>query len=353
MVKRGKRILALALSACMIMGSAITTFADDSATGTGPIYSFDLTQVVVPTNLTVAFNPEGLTVNVGTGTSTDQVLSQGIGIINKSNKDKTVQVAFKASDLNTDKITFASSADEVTNAEKDSYVLYLTAVPATTFSLASGAVDKDTAVADLANVTMTGDEAKAVAIADEGVLGFCLGKATYSPKSGSEVTLGTTTTNDVQSNYELSAIDSTNGLAAFKFSGAMNTNTTWSALTDGVKIDVTYTFEDVAEATPTYGIVDVVSVVEDGDTVKSKLGDTDVTFKVNPPAADATVTYAGFDLNNSRKVATVAQDSFPEITLSGQTVTYMLTESNNMAGTYTLYLVFSDNTTYTLDWVIE
>lgn len=263
MGKRGKRILALAMSACMIMGSAVTAFADDTpptTTGEAPIYSFDVTNVVVPTTLTVAFNPEGLEVKVSSdgATSQAQVLSQGMGIINKSSKDKTVQVAFKATDKNADNaITFAKSADEVTSAAKGSYVLYLTAVPATSFTLSSGTLDKGTEASALGNVTMTGVEDKAVVIADTGTLGFCLAKAVYSPKSGSEVTLGTTAGNDVQANYDLGSIDTTNGIAAFKFSGSMNTNTSWSKLTQGVTITATYTFDDVAEATPTYGIVDM------------------------------------------------------------------------------------------------
>lgn len=355
MGKRGKRILALAMSACMIMGSAVTAFADDtSATGTGeaPIYSFDVTNVVVPTNLTVAFNPEGLTVKVGDDTSTDQVLSQGIGIINKSNKDKTVQVAFKASDLNTDKITFAKSADEVTSAVKDSYVLYLTAVPATTFTVSNAAPDKDTEATALANVAMTGTDAKKVVIADTGTLGFCLKKATYAP-TGDGVTLGTTAGNDVSANYEISAIDATDGIAAFKFSGSMNTNTSWSTLTKGVKIDVTYTFDDVAEATPTYGIVDVnvaptFAAGTDVGTITYTAGTGDDGLKSikSITMTNAKGTHNGYSANGSGWAA--ATDANGVITFDSAFIAYF-TASDTAEATITYETNGGDEKTATVD----
>ena len=127
-----------------------------------PIFSFDVEQVVVPTQFVTAFNPDELSVKVGTGTSTDQVLSQSYGILNKSSKDKLVTVDLKVTDQNAagaNKVTFVDTDAEVDSADKDTYAIHLTAVPADDSEVKVGdtptSADKDTLAAALGKVTMT------------------------------------------------------------------------------------------------------------------------------------------------------------------------------------------------------
>jgi len=256
-----KKILALMLSATMLTGSVVPVMAaGNTATGTGnaPIYSFNVMEFVVPTTVTVALNPDELAVKVNNADKTDQVLSLAYGVVNKGNKDVTCKIDFTLTDGNAsegkDKITFASKADEVTNAEKDSYVIFLQATPTTV----SDTIDKSTDATALAKLTVgTTDATNAVAIPKTGSLGLSLQKATYSAKAGSETTLGTTNTNDVSGGYELTAIG-TDGYKAFTFTGTMNKNTDWSKLTSGITIGLTYTFtetEHANPASPVYGVV--------------------------------------------------------------------------------------------------
>lgn len=263
--KMMKRTLAVALSATMVMGMSATAFAADATpasgtTGDVPIFSFDVEQVVVPTQFVTAFNPDELSVKVGTGTSTDQVLSQSYGILNKSSKDKLVTVDLKVTDQNAagaNKVTFVDTDAEVDSADKDTYAIHLTAVPADDSEVKVGdtpaSADKDTLAAALGKVTMTKAAAgKEVTLKDgNNQMAFKLDKATYSPKSGSEVTLGTTQTNDVTSNYEITAVAAAGkGITAFTFAGKLNNKADWTKLSSGIKLEATYTFAN-AETTDT------------------------------------------------------------------------------------------------------
>ena len=92
--RKMKKMLAAIMSAAMVMSMSMTAFAADDADSTpsgnskvevdAPIYAYDFIDVVVPTAFKVAFNPTGLEVTTGTGTtSTDQIVSKNYGIINK------------------------------------------------------------------------------------------------------------------------------------------------------------------------------------------------------------------------------------------------------------------------------
>lgn len=245
-----KKVLALSLSATMAMGIAMPVMAADPPAVTAPIYSFETIDVVVPTTYKVAFNPEGLTVKTGTGasdTSTAQILSKNYGILNKSNKDMLCTVALKVEDKNTgdNKVTFVDSAADVTNAKDGEYKIYLSAVPAdaTEVKVGTSSADKDTAGSALDDVTMTGAASQAVALkAGDNKLAFKLDKAEYEAKSGSEVTLGTTNTNDVASNYQIKAVAGAGkGITAFTFGGSMNAKADWTKLTSGIEITPVYT----------------------------------------------------------------------------------------------------------------
>lgn len=259
-----RKLLATTLSAAMVMGMSATVFAapgDGSEPPAGvdvtaPIYSYDLVNVVVPSAYAVAFNPDGLTVTVeGSTTSTDQIVSKNYGIVNKSTKDKLVTVKLTVADQNTNSdIEFVDSEDKVTNAVKDTHVIYLTAVPAdaTEVQVGNNSADKDTAAAALGNVTMTKSTTQKVVLSPgENKIGFKLDKATYALKSGSSITLGTDTGNSVADKYEISALaGSGKGITAFTLDGKMNTNTDWTAVTAGVKISVVYEWK-TAESTDT------------------------------------------------------------------------------------------------------
>ncbi len=255
-----KKVFAVALSASMVVGMSVTALADTTVDGgTGgvdvPIYSLDIDKVVVPTTYEVAFNPGGLEITTGTGTtSTDQILSRNFGIINQSSKAKVVTVGLNIEDENTDSpIKFVGSAAEIASADMNDYAIYLEAVPADTTEVKVGdtpaSADDTTAAADLKNVTMTKATAAAVPLsAGDNELQFVLGKATYTPVSGSEVTLGTTTGNNVASNYELTALAADGkGITAFTLTGSMKETAEWHKLTSGIKITPTYTLKTVAD----------------------------------------------------------------------------------------------------------
>ena len=245
-----KKMFALTLGATMAMGTAMPVMASDP-TVTAPIYSFEKIDVVVPTTYKVAFNPEGLTVKTddSTGTSTDQILSKNYGILNKSNKDMVCKVTLKVTDKNTgaNKVEFVDSADDVTNAKDGEYKIHLVAVPADDTEVKVGtspaSADKDTAAASLDDVTMTkAADAKAVTLkGGENKVAFKLLKAEYQAVAGSEVTLGSTSANDVKDNYEIKALAGTGkGITAFTFSGSMNAKADWTKLQSGIEITSVY-----------------------------------------------------------------------------------------------------------------
>ncbi len=261
-----KKVFAVALSASMVVGMSVTALADTTVDGgTGgvdvPIYSLDIDKVVVPTTYEVAFNPGGLEITTGTGTtSTDQILSRNFGIINQSSKAKVVTVGLNIEDQNTDSpIKFVGSAAEIASADMNDYAIYLEAVPADATEVKVGdtpaSADDTTAAADLKNVTMTKATAAAVPLnAGDNELQFVLGKATYEPISGKEVTLGdpNTSNNDVASNYELTALAADGkGITAFTLTGSMKETAEWHKLTSGIKITPTYTLKTVADDTVT------------------------------------------------------------------------------------------------------
>ncbi|MCM1047767.1 MAG: hypothetical protein NC433_05005 [Clostridiales bacterium] len=247
-MKNLKKFLALTLSASMALGMSMTSMAAEPEVSVdAPIYAYDITNVVVPTNYVVAFNPSGLEVTKnGTGVH-DQIVSKNYGIINKSTQDKIITVTLKVEDLNEDKITFATDPADVTNAAADDYVVNLKLVPAKDSTIQVGAtpadIDLTTTGADLANVTMTlaEDANSQTLVAGENEVDFVLEKAKYT----GAIDLDATATNDVKDNFTLSALaDSNKGITAFTLSGTMNTNTDWTKLTKGIRITAVYSNEN-------------------------------------------------------------------------------------------------------------
>lgn len=247
-----KKVLAAALCTTLVMGTSLSALAADTSVD-APIYSFEVLDVVVPTKYEVAFNPEGLQVKTGDSTtSTDQILSRNYGMINKGNKDQIMTVTLTVADQNTGekKVTFVDSAQGVADAADGEYKIHLTVIPADSTEVKVGSTpdsaDGNTAPADLNNVTMTkATDDKAVTLAaGENKVGFKLDKATYNLISGKEVTLGTSNTNNVASNYELTSLAAAGkGITAFTFGGTMNAHADWTKLTSGIKITVVYSNE--------------------------------------------------------------------------------------------------------------
>lgn len=260
-MRNRKKGFAVILSASMVMGLAVPAMAATEVENGGgntdvdaPIYSLDIDKVVVPSAYEVAFNPGGLTITTGTGTSTDQILSRNFGIINQSSKAKVVTVGLTIEDQNTDSpIKFVGSAADIDNAGMDDYAIYLEAVPADATEVQVGtspaAADETTTAENLKDVSMTKATAAAVPLgAGENELQFVLGKATYTPINGSEVTLGTSTGNNVANNYELTGLAADGkGITAFTLTGAMNETAEWHKLTSGIKITPTYTLKTVTD----------------------------------------------------------------------------------------------------------
>lgn len=258
-MKKMKKALAVAMSAVMVIGTSMVTFAAEPEVSVdAPIYAYDITNVVVPTNFLVAFNPDGLDVTKDGGTTTtrDQIVSKNYGIINKSTKDKIITVTFDVEDLNEDKITFAETASEVTSASTDDYVINLQVVPADDteeVKVGENSADLSTTGADLADAKMkpAADSAAKTLVAGNNYVDFLLSKAEFS----GTIDLSTADTNNVTADFTIDSLAAAGkGITAFTFGGTMNTNTDWTKLTKGIKITAVYESENAPSgATPASG----------------------------------------------------------------------------------------------------
>lgn len=280
-LKSMKKVLAAVLSTTMVMGMSMTVLADDGditstsptnpATGgsiTAPIFSYDITHVVVPTSYGVAFNPDGLNITVSTATTpavttTSTVASKNYGIINKSSKDKLVKVGLSVSSTEpNESVTFVSSRDAATtDAEKGEYKIYLEVVPADTTAVqiydssTAKAPTTTTQPSSLAHVSMTKSTSATVPMGlGDNEVAFKLGKATYALKKDGSLNLeGGVTDNDVKDLYKVTDLDANAGVTGFTFDGAMNSNADWTKVTGKVEITPTYTIETTDD---TVGILD-------------------------------------------------------------------------------------------------
>lgn len=255
-MRKMKKALAVTLSAAMVMGMSMTTFAADQEVSVdAPIYAYDVTNVVVPTTFVVAFNPNGLNVDTDggddtTGLTTSQIVSKNYGIINKSTKDKVITVTLNVEDLNGDKITFASDPDDVTNAAADDYVVNLKAIPAddtneVKVGATSASADLTTTGADLADAKMTAATGKdIVLVAGENDVDFLLEQATYSGK----IDLGSATDNNVADKFTIQSLAAAGkGITAFTFGGTMNAKADWTKLTKGIRITAVYSNDNAPD----------------------------------------------------------------------------------------------------------
>lgn len=294
-MRKMKKALAVALSASMVMGMSMTTFAADQEVSVdAPIYSLDVTQVVVPTTFVVAFNPDGLSVDVDgddTGDTTDQIVSKNYGIINKSSKDKMITVTLKVEDLNEDKISFVDAAtmtppappaspDMASSISPDEYALNLQVVPAdaTGVTVGDNPADLTTTGADLVDVKMTAATSAAMDLMPgENEVSFLLAKAEYE----GAINLNSTNGNNVEDQITLKNLDAAGkGITAFTFSGTMNASADWAKLTKGIRITAVYSNENApngAEAMAGTGALynnpyPVFKAGADAGTISYKLG---------------------------------------------------------------------------------
>lgn len=251
-MRKMKKALAFALSASMVIGMSITSLASDQEVSVdAPIYAYDVTNVIVPTNFLVAFNPNGLDVDKDGGTTIvqDQIVSKNYGIINKSTKDKVITVTLNVEDLNEDKITFAEDPADVTNATADDYVINLTVVPADATEVTVGSTpataDLTTTGADLADATMTPATGKEqVLVAGENDVDFLLSKAEYEGK----IDLSGTTGNNVADKFDIKNLAAAGkGITAFTFGGTMNAKADWTKLTKGIRITAVYSNDNAPD----------------------------------------------------------------------------------------------------------
>lgn len=252
-MRKMKKALAVALSAAMVMGMSVTSFAADGEVSVdAPIYAYDITNVVVPTTFLVAFNPNGLKVDMDgdastdTDVITDQIVSKNYGIINKSTRDKVITVTLKVEDLNEGKITFAEAAD-VTSAGVDDYVINLTAVPAdaTEVKVGANSADLNTTGADLADVSMTEATSSGITLVEgENDVDFLLEKAVYDGK----IDISGATGNNVAGSFTLTSLaGSGKGITAFTLGGTMNDKADWTKLTKGIRITAVYGNENAVD----------------------------------------------------------------------------------------------------------
>lgn len=263
-LKNMKKVLAAVLSTTMVMGMSITTLAANgeiTSTGpttggsiTAPIFSYDITHVVVPTSYGVAFNPDGLDVTVSATPSeatTSTVASKNYGIINKSSKDKLVKVGLSVTSTEvTESVTFVDTAAEATGAAKGEYKIYLEVVPADATDVQVYNADGDpvppttsTQPSALAHVQMTKATSTVPMKLGENEVAFKLGKADYSLIDDGSLNLEGGINNDVKDLYDVTDLDTDAGVTGFTFGGAMNSKADWTKVTGKVEITPTYTIE--------------------------------------------------------------------------------------------------------------
>lgn len=208
---------------------------------TVPIYNYDIINVVVPVNFSMALNPYELPVRVKDDEiSTEQVLSANYGIINKSSTDKVVTVTLTVEDLNGDKIVFTDSAQEAENADENTYAVYLAAVPANQEEVLIGGngVGEDITAEELSEVVMFGADEQAVALHEGSTkISFKLSRASYDFRIREE--------NDAEKlSYELTGLaPNGGGVTAFTFEGTMNRKADWTKLLQGIRVSAVYTYE--------------------------------------------------------------------------------------------------------------
>ena len=274
-MKSFKKIAAFALSAVMTVTMAAPAFAEDANTsdvGTtgadGNILAYNIDEVIVPTALAFAINPNGYTITQREGDetgSTAKVVSLNYGIANKSTNDKLVKITFDATyaaDEDKGQIEIVGTAAEAqpydensnpTGAQKGEYKIFLgiAAATAAPTDQSDAAITKDTTGLDagtaLADVKMTAATAGITTFTEKevetgkkatSVIAFALDKAAYTLQEGKTITLSTTAA-ELSTLLEMSAIGD---VAGFTIVGDINPKADWSKA-EATNINITPVYE--------------------------------------------------------------------------------------------------------------
>lgn len=263
-MKNMKKFLALTLSAAMVMGMSMTSFAAEATPGQAtieaPIYAMDITQVLVPTKFVVAFNPDGYKVvrdSSDTIGSTDQIITDKYGIINKSSKNKLVTVTFDVQDKN-NMIEFDTD-DNVGTAQTNSstaYKMSLNVAVANETEVKSSAnlnpsFTKEAVAADLNNVNMTAVTSGTGYVqltTGETDVAFWLAKGKYTGD------IDMSKNKPVTEQITLTGLaDDGKGVTGFTFAGKLNNKADWSKATQPVVIKAVYDVKTAADLTAESG----------------------------------------------------------------------------------------------------
>lgn len=160
-----------------------------------PSDSQEVTNIILPDRLQVAFNPLRLTINMGDGSySANQVISPNYEIVNKGSSYQIVEIAVTVEDLNGGQLLFVDSAEAVEAAGEETYAVYLTVVSSA-----------DIPEAEQETIPLHAGENKVVIKLPGGAL------------------------------------------RDFTFGGAMNEKADWSRLSEGVKLSIIYTYRAAEE----------------------------------------------------------------------------------------------------------
>lgn len=336
-LKNMKKVLATVLSTTMVMGMSMTALAGEitstSPTGggtiTAPIFSYDITHVVVPTSYGVAFNPDGLNVTVSTATNptvttTSTVASKNYGIINKSSKDKLVKVGLSVTSTEArESVSFVDTAAEATGAEKGEYKIYLEVVPADgtdiqiyNASKSAEAPTTSTQPSSLAHVQMTKATSTVPMKLGDNEVAFKLGKAAYSLKADGSLNLEGGISNDVHDLYDVTALDTDKGVTGFTFDGAMNSKADWTKVTGRIEITPTYTIETTDDSVTVFA----------GTGAMAKLG-PQVTV-----SATGLITITGMTADKKFQSMTITNRSAADLDIGLASVTWNRDNYNDTTG---------------------
>lgn len=276
MRKKMTRMAAIAMAAAMTVatpvaaaGSGTTFSGTTSGTQAHIFYKEDITTVVVPTALTVAFNPGGFTVDAGNGEKiTDQIVSKSVAMVSEAVKDYKVGVSFAVSASDGSNIKFVTDEDDVNKGTDLNVLLQLAASTGDTIKVysaaGSGTDEKAITVSNgtlavsaeqlsRAKMTVSSATGGVVPLGSGATADFLLGKANYDYEdivldgySGTNVISGTLAGIGQTSGTTLENKTYT-GVAGFKFTGKLNQYADWSKVGKDAKITInpTYNFKDL------------------------------------------------------------------------------------------------------------
>lgn len=330
MSKKMRRMAAIAMAAAMVVSTPVGATGAGSATGsaTDPqttastskvYYKENVTTVVVPTALTVAFNPNNLAVSVDGVEKTGDIVSRPVAIVSEATKDKKVTVSFAVAASDGSGIKFVDSETAANTGTDLNVCLQLVAAQDNSISIGSGTATSGTAIAvnsatsgsdvvytrsysaeKLAKATMTpagSGTSGTVTIKNGTAVGFKLGQAQYEYET---INLDSGATNNNKATGTLSGLG-TNGYSAFSFDGYLNNNANWYSVNNAtITITPTYTIADAASTDAGIsGFSGFMGVTTVGSATSA---DTGTTANTNAAPSIATTSYAA---GNSDIVVTV------------------------------------------------